>query len=72
MVNLNAYEDTHPALVERRCGGALKRVLVHGALFIDKTVFQEPADYSNKLEEEGWEIKFEVSFSPNILETLDT
>lgn len=41
-------------------------------LFINNTIlFQKPTDYK-KYEEESWEIRFEVSFTPNILETLDT
>lgn len=41
-------------------------------LFINNIVFQKPTDYSKKYEDERWEIRFEVSFNPNILETLDT
>lgn len=39
-------------------------------LFIENTVFQKPTEYSNKYEEERWEIRFEVSFNSSILETF--
>ena len=39
-----------------------------GKDFIDNTIlFQNPTDYNKKYEEERWEIRFEVSFSLNIL-----
>lgn len=39
-----------------------------GKVFIDNTIlFQNPTDYNKKYEEERWEIRFEVSFSLNIL-----
>lgn len=41
-------------------------------LFIDNVIFQKPTDDSSKYEEERWEVRFEVGFSPDILETLDS
>lgn len=42
-----------------------------GFYFFNNIVFQKPTDHSKKYEDERWEIRFEVSLNPNILETLD-
>lgn len=69
---MNVNKDMHPVFVGMKYESALKQYYIVKDGFINTILFQKPTDYSKKYEEERWEIRFEVSFNPNILETLAT